>query len=224
MPSLKLAAKQPSFNSYAEVLQLSPMRWRVYFADDNGELTAQSNWWKCKDFLNDTVFFLSTGKAFSIYGYNGGYKVNDDLVYVGVKDIPKNVPFLENLKVLNTFLKEQGMPEVSTVEVEGVQYMLCIPRVYFENTFYVSAITSLIRGCVYGSVETIQDIMEAEPTTQNEKYQTSIRKWLTPKTRDKFKDIVYLNYQYHGKEFKASIHIHDAGIQAWTNSPMSKEF
>ena len=224
MPSLKLAAKQPTYSSYAEVSQTSPMRWRVYLANKNGVLTAQSNWWKCKDFLNDTVFFLETGYAFSIYGYNGGYQVNDKIVYVGVKNIPENVPFLDNLKVLNAFLKDQEMPEVEVYTVEGVQYMLGIPRMYFENTFYISAITSLIRGCVYAPVSTIQDIMSIEPTTKSVKYQTSIKKWLTPKTREKFREILYLNYQYHGKEFQGEYAIHNAGLQSWTNSPMSAEF
>jgi hypothetical protein len=224
MQSLTITSKPKSFGSYAEVSQTSPMRWRVYFADKDNVLHPQSNWWKCKDFLNDTVFFLATGKGFSIYGYNGAYEVNDPFVYVGVKDIPTDVPFLENLKVLNSFLNSQRMPEIEVELVEGVQYMLVIHRVYFENTFYISAITSLIRGCVYGTVKTIDDIFAAESTISSPTYKKSVTNWLSPKTREKFKKIVYLNYQYHGDTYNSVYNVHDAGLQSWTNSPMSKEF
>ena len=224
MQSLTITPNPKTFSSYSEVNQPSPMRWRVYFADKDNVLHPQSNWWKCKDFLNDVVFYLATGKVFSIWSFNNEHQVNDEVVYMGLKAIPDHVPFIDNLKILNKFLDQQQMPSVGIVDVEGVQYMLTIPRIYFENTFYVSAITSLIRGCVYGTVKTVDDIFVAEGTINNPKYKTSVIKWLSPQTREKFKKLLYLNYQYSGHKFVTDSAIHNAGLQAWTNSPMSKEF
>lgn len=203
--------------SYSEVPQVAPLRWAVCHLDGK-TLTGQHTWWKCKDFLNDSVVYLQTGKEFGIYGYQNKLKINDEGGYVALKNVPAF--FDDNIAVLNKWLAKRGFAELSLHEHDkgcGVERVILIPTPYWKNTFLISIITSLIRACVFEPETTVEAMMKRESTFNG--YETKVLPLFVPENVDKMNHLLYLNYQYFGKDnLKDTYSIHNAGMQTWANS------
>lgn len=217
---MQLSIKNIPSQSFCEVPQKSPLLWSVLFVDDAGNAEGQHGWWKCKDFLNDSVVYLRTGKEFPMYGYKNKLKLNEDGAYVALKNIPKF--FEENLGYLNTWLVERNLEPITWHEHDGnfgVQAVIGIPTDYWQSTFTISAITSLIRCCVYKQlVNNIDELFNEEPTLNG--YIDSVKKIFIPDNMPMFKQLIYKNYQYDGSNVNTPNHtIHNAGLQSWINSP-----
>jgi len=203
--------------SFAEVGQKAPLRWAVCYADGK-TLIGQHGWWKCKDFLNDSVVYLDTGKEFGVYGYNNKLKINDEGGYVALKHVPKF--FASNVAVLNAWLKKRGFAELSLHEHDGnlgVEAVILIPTIYWKNTFLISIITSLIRACVFQEEKTVEAMMAHEDTFNN--YTDKVLPLFVPENVDKMNQLLFLNYQYSGRKMLDNTYnIHNAGMQSWSNS------
>lgn len=207
-------------SSYAEVSQKSPMRWSVLFVNEDGVATGQHGWWKCKDFLNDCVIYLHTGRKFPMYGFNNELKLNDGVAYVALKNIPDF--FEENLGYLNEFLAERGLPVITWHEHDGgcgVQAVIGIDEKYWCSTFTISVITSMIRSCAYAKlVNDISEFWQHEPTLVG--YIDSVLPHFVPENFEKCAKILFKNYQYDGTTALtcSTYSIHNAGLQSWLNS------
>lgn len=204
---------------YSEVSQTAPLRW-VMMHEQDGTLTAQHTWWKCKDFLNDVVVFLRTGQQFGIYGFNNTAKINDAGGYLALKHVPPF--FAKTLKLLNEYLGSKKLPKIMPVDTDkaqDVEWVLLVPSFYWTSTFAISLITSLIRACVYADESTFKKCVAHESTLEG--YFDRTMALFVPENFTKIEQLIYLNYQYSFKKPPASSSthiIHDAGLQSWTNS------
>jgi hypothetical protein len=221
MPSSIKIASIPSA-SYAEVSQKSDMRWAVVHVNEEGVATGQHGWWKCKDFLNDSVIFLATGREFPMYGYQNKLTLNEEGAFVALKNIPDF--FKDNLAHLNHFLAGRDMPPISWVEHDKgckVEAVIIIPTFYWESTFTISAITSMIRSCVYKKISSMEEGFAEEPTLKG--YIEKLLPVFVVSNRPIWKGLLFKNYQYDGstkeKVFAAgTTTIHNCGLQSWLNS------
>lgn len=206
--------------SYAEVGQKSPLRWSVLYVENDGTAVGQHAWWKCKDFLNDSVVFLRTGKKFGIYGYTNELKINDGLSYIALKNVPAF--FEKNLALLNKWLEAKKFPPIQVVEAEvgatDVERVIGVPTLYWGNTFLISVITSLIRSCVYVEATTFDKCVKEEPTLSG--YWEKVQAAMDISKVGEMDVRLFVNYQYDGKLLKKTpTHtIHNAGLQTWINS------
>jgi hypothetical protein len=205
-------------SSYAEVGQKAPLRWCVLDVADDGTAVGQHGWWKCKDFLNDSVIYLHTGKEFNMYGFQNKLKLNCGEAFVALKNVPEF--FEENLGYLNEWLAERDMPLI-VVDLHdggcGVEKVITIDEYYFSSTYTISVITSLIRSCVYKKmVNDISECFAQEPTLVG--YMDKVDKCFTRANDALFKKLLYKNYQYSQETPGDTYTIHNAGLQSWTNS------
>lgn len=217
---MQLSIKHIPSASYAEMGQKAPLCWSVLKVEEDGSAIGQHGWWICKDFLNDSVVYLRTGKEFLMYGYQNKLVLNDIGAYVALKNVPDF--FEENLGYLNSWLCERGMEPITWHEHDkgcDVQAVIGVPTSYWESTFTISAITSLIRSCVYKKlVNDISEMFAEEPTLSG--YFDKVDKVLRPENMPLFKQLIYKNYQYDGSNLDTPEHIiHTAGLQRWINSP-----
>jgi hypothetical protein len=201
--------------SYSEVSQIAPLRWALTYREGD-TFAGQHAWWKCKDFLNDVVIYLQTGKEFSIYGFQNKAKLNDDGGYVALKNVPDF--FEHNLALLNEGLIERGFTPIDYLH-EGDSHVVLIPTEYWTNTFFISAITSLIRSCVYAKCDTFKECMDKEPTLTG--FSEKLLEQFKLENAGKFNSLLFLSHQYNNSNHPASYntHIyHDAGLQSWLTS------
>jgi hypothetical protein len=204
----------PSAN-YSEIDQKAPLRWALTYRDGD-TFTGQHGWWKCKDFLNDVVVYLQTGKEFEIYGFKNKAKLNDDGGYMALKNVPAF--FEHNLALLNEFLIERGFPPLDYLR-EGDSHILLIPTEYWTNTFFISVITSLIRACVYQQCETFEHCMVNEPTLKG--FSSKMLEQFKLENVEKFNNLLFLSHQYNNSNHPPSYstHVyHNAGLQSWLTS------
>lgn len=205
--------------SFSEVSQKAPLRWALCYREDATTFTGQHGWWKCKDFLNDTVVYLATGKEFSIYGYKNVAKINEEGGWVALKNVPEF--FEHNLAILNEWLLDRGFTPIDYLHISGgaVEHAIMIPREYWGNTFFISVITSLIRACVYEKGDDLEKFVFNEPTLME--YWHQVKALLKPEHTEYFNKLLFVNYQYDSSNHPASYdtHVyHNAGLQSWINS------
>jgi hypothetical protein len=215
---LKIVKPPKNFGTYSEVSQENPLRWRLCLLKD-GTLIPQSSWWKCKDFLNDVVIYLRTGKVFSVYSFHNEQKINDEGGYMALKAV--HASFDKNLPILNKYLTSKGFPALSLVDHdkgEGTEKVVLIPTIYWQNTFYISYITALIRSCCFTECKTIEELAEQEEKTEGDWFK-KIDSLFNTKLTLKMNELVYLNYQYSSKTgYDKTYAIHNAGMQTWFES------
>lgn len=204
--------------SYAEVSQKAPLRWCVLDVKEDGTAVGQHGWWKCKDFLNDSVIFMATGKEFDMYGYVNPLQLNDGVGYVALKAVPEF--FEENLGYLNEWLVERDMPPITVHEHDGgkgVEKVIGIDEYYWCSTFTISVITSLIRSCVYKKMmNDVTELFAQEPTLTG--YMDKVDNVFVQNNTPMFKKLLYKNYQYDRNNMGSTYTIHNAGLQSWINS------
>ena len=206
-----------SFSSYVEVGQVNPLRWRLCFKNGD-KLTPQSNWWKCKDFMNDVVIYLRTGKVFSVYSFHNEQKINEEGGYMALKNVHQD--FEWNLPILNKYLESKGFPGLSLVPHQAeddTTHVVLIPTIYWQNTFYISYITALIRSCCFGKCATIEELASKEEYLQHLWFE-QLDNMFDKKLTAKMNELIYINYQYDGKKLDNTYNIHNAGMQTWYNS------
>ena len=202
--------------SFSEVGQKAPLRWALCYKDGDS-FEGQHGWWKCKDFLNDTVVYLRTGQEFEIYGYENKAKINDEGGYLALKNVPAF--FEDNLIMLNEQLLSVGLEPIECFNGEGeVEKVVLVPSFYWSNTFFISFITSLIRSCVYAKTTAFIDCINKEETLTG--YFNKAWDKLKPEHFDRMNELMFLNYQYNAKDLgKCDTYlIHNAGLQSWCNS------
>lgn len=130
----------------AEIFQPNPLRWAICKPDGKGNAEVISTWIKCKDFFNDLTYTIQTGKNFSIYGFNAASyspPKKGQPVYFALKFLFPE--FFHNMKILNSFLKEQGVPEIEVEKQQLNSALITVPGYYFERTYNTSLVTLLIR-------------------------------------------------------------------------------
>ena len=149
---MKLKIKQTNNQTYSEVGQVNPLRWKTLYHHGNGEFTDQSGWIKCKDFYNDTVAFFREGTKFSIYNYQNDIKKNDEGVYFLLKYIRDKKSFFEGLKVINHQLRKDLECEVGYWDHDNDEVVLLIPNELWSTTYRISMITMVVRLCNYGTI------------------------------------------------------------------------
>ena len=202
--------------TFAEVPQKAPLRWALgYINDDTFE--GQHGWWKCKDFLNDTVIYLRTGKEFSVHSYQNKAKINEDGGYVALKNVPDF--FEHNLALLNEHLINKGFDPIELLHEsgDGVECVILIPTMYWDNTFLISVITIIYRDCVYKKCDSWEDCVKNESTLNV--YYDKVENVLKLENLELLHHTMYLNYQYNGTQpINDSYTVHNAGLQSWLNS------
>jgi hypothetical protein len=223
MQMLKITVKGSGFSvssePYCEVSQVNPLRWRVCLKEGDN-LVPQSDWWKCKDFLNDVIIHLRTGKVFGIYGFKNNHKINEEGGYMALKEVHQ--AFEDNLVLLNGYLKKKEFPTIEVVphdgKEDGTEKVVLIPSLYWQNTFYISFITAAIRACCFNKHTDVIKMMNDEEKFQGGWF-AKVDKYLDRKYTDKMNELMYLNYQYSSKTGFDHTHcIHNAGIQSWISS------
>lgn len=202
--------------SFAEVPQTAPLRWALGYI--NGDVfEGQHGWWKCKDFLNDVVIYLKTGKNFDMYGFNNKAKLNEEGGYLALKNVPDF--FGDNLTLLNKHLLNKGFAPIDYVDVDDkvVDGYILIPSMYWENTFLISVITSYIRACVYSKCSSWEECVKNESTLTG--FYSKVEEQLTLDNLPILNKTLYLNYQYNGTmPINDTYAVHNAGLQSWLNS------
>jgi len=207
---------------YSEVSQVSPMRWACLFLDHTEEkFLAESAWWKCKDFLNDVVVYHRLKREFPMYGFQNKVRLNLSGGYLALKSVGE--AFEANLAVLNTWLVKRGFDDIGLMkkdEVEfssGATHIILIPPAYWQNTFMISIITSLIRSCAFKPKKSVEELVKQEDTFNG--YWEKVSALFVPQNVEKMNTLVFLNYQYSGLTVPDSNYtIHNAGMQSWSNS------
>ena len=144
MLELKLTHK----NTYAEIGQANPMRWRLLHKR-KGVFYSQSGLIKCKDFFNDVVAWKRAKQKFSIYSFSNKVKFNRDGMYFHLTSISNDLLFKHNLDVLNTRIKEDLGVEISYFKHTDTSAVICIPHKLWKNTYYISLVSMMIRLCNY---------------------------------------------------------------------------
>lgn len=126
--------------SYSEVGQNNPLRWCIVYEEENGILSPQSGWVKCKDFFNDLVAACN-GNGFSIYGFNSAkMKVNDGFVGMVLKEcVPE---FMDNVKRTGVISVGEFFPLG-----KGMVYVKFSKDKTFKTAFDISLASYAIRLC-----------------------------------------------------------------------------
>lgn len=132
---------------YAENGQTNPIRYVVYYKNEDGTYQAQTNEFKCKDFFNDMVAWYH-GIKFLRYGMDfREFNLNEEGVYVELRNLKPQ--FLDNVKVvLGEEFKVFGA-EVSFEKIGArkTSVMMFIPRKFFSCTYFISYLTLMLRNC-----------------------------------------------------------------------------
>ena len=139
--------------TYGEISQPNPMRWRIMYRKKD-KLIGQSGLMKCKDFFNDIVAYRKTKHEFSIYGFkNSTIKFNRWGLYFHLTNISNPEKFIQNVeKTLNVKLKEQLNTTVRLYPQDNNSVVIRIPLKLWDNTYYISLATMVLRLCNYGDV------------------------------------------------------------------------
>lgn len=160
----------PLKREYGEIPQANPIRWCLYHYDaDKEEFTAQSDWFKCKDFFNDVVAKYN-GVEGSVYGFNTKpLLLNTYGVWIRLKNLKK--AFYHNALLVAE--KFQVTLNFAPFEDDETQCLTLFPRELFENTYKISLFTLLIRAAnestKYGSYEELVE-KSSEPLLGNSRF------------------------------------------------------
>jgi hypothetical protein len=133
--------------SYSEMGQPNPLRWRIMHKRGD-TFYSQSGLIRCKDFFNDVVAWKKVKKEFNVYRFYNKIKFNVGGVYLHLTNISNKTQFNHNLAIVNAQLEKDLKVSLTTTPVsEGV--VVLIPNKVWTSTYYISAVSLLIRGCNY---------------------------------------------------------------------------
>jgi len=132
-------------SGYAEEDQPNPLQWHILKQTGPESFENVSAPIICKDFFNDLVYTLQTGKSFSIYSFNAGnFKLPEDKpVYMLLTETTPQ--FEKNIvSVLNPWLLEQQCPIIGMMKVDN-GYLISFKPWWFENVYRISLVSLIIR-------------------------------------------------------------------------------
>ena len=210
--------------SYSEISQPNPMRWEVLkrVGDTFNPMTGKI---KCRDFFNDMVMFRQFKKVFCIYGFNNEMDLGKAGVWFRISQVSDKATFRSNLEMLNDALTEQlGF---------GIQFfdhrtgiLLFIPEYFWTKTYYISALTGLIRLLSYGVkfnswAELMDNTLYIADKAFDDKCMKLIKAWGF-KVPAQYNDYVwYAGDTYNSVKTKpgsVSISVlHNNGVRSWSN-------
>lgn len=144
MLELKLTHK----NTYAEIGQANPMRWRLLHKR-KGVFYSQSGLIKCKDFFNDVVAWKQAKQKFSIYSFSNKVKFNREGMYFHLTAIADQDKFIHNLFTLNQRIMQDLKVYIKFTGMKDGSMVICIPHKLWRNTYYISLASMMIRLCNY---------------------------------------------------------------------------
>jgi hypothetical protein len=132
--------------NYSEIGQPNPIRWMNLKLIGPDTYEPVSEWWKCKDFMNEVVTSYTLGRDFSIYGFevthNTFFNMEDTTLPLLLKNVSKS--FLVNMGVVNDHLLNEGYPAVEVYQ-HDMGAFIKIPLEYLANTLFMSQVTLFIR-------------------------------------------------------------------------------
>lgn len=132
----------------SESPQSNQIRWRILKKSSDTLATAQTTFFKCKDYFNDVVAAYR-GKFFSVYGFNNQtLDLTDDQLYVQVAFLHDKANYCATIDaVINPKLKAEGFPELVYDDVDGENssLILLFDKKLFDNTYTISLLTYLLR-------------------------------------------------------------------------------
>lgn len=135
------------FKEYNEATQNNPLRWEICYLDkETNTLIPQAAKMKCKDFFNDLVAAYR-GEFFNIYNFdNKSVKLAEDGVYFRLSYVKD----FEQMKVsLDALCNPEHPPVLSKYPYGKEKALLFIPRWYFNNTYYISLLSHIVRMSNY---------------------------------------------------------------------------
>lgn len=209
----------PLKREYGEIPQANPIRWCLYHYDaDKEEFTAQTDWFKCKDFFNDVVAKYH-GVDGGVYGMNfRKITLNDYGLWVRLKGLYP--AFYDN--VLLVAEKFQVTLNFAPFEDDSAQCLTLFPRELFDSTYKISLFTLLVR---VANMTTKCSSYEELIKQTNEPLTTDHRFKRAPFTvPDKLKDYwCYMGKKYNSKQWDGRSSpqieaVHDNGIFSWMSS------
>ena len=208
-------------NTYSEISQKNPLRWEILFRDGDSFKPVTGKL-KCRDFFNDMVARLMDGKLFQIYRFDNSVAVNKDGVWFRLTGIEKKAVFIKNLEVLNNYLAEALGFGMMVVNRKDDQLMLFIPRYFWTKTYYISALTGLIRIANYGVEFESYEKMLSSPLIQQDGAINGNGLKLMKKIGFKMPEQYNAYWWYHDKNYNSvkspdmsDSTIHNNGVNGW---------
>ncbi len=136
-------------NTYSEIGQPNPMRWRLMFKEEN-ILSSQSGKIACKDFFNDVVAWKYIKHAFNIYRFDNQVKFNEEGMYILLTEIADKKQFVDNIKkAINPQLKKDMGVKVTCFQQGKGQVVVLLPHEVWQSTYHISVVSMMIRLCNY---------------------------------------------------------------------------
>lgn len=132
--------------SYTENSQRNNLRWTILYRDSETQFTEQAGIMKCKDYFNDLVAAYNN-LYFNAYGFrNETVKLNEEGVYLRLSNMEYKDNLIYNLGTINKQANNQGLPSVEMLDLDDkLSCIIFVPKPYWENTYFVSFLTYLIR-------------------------------------------------------------------------------
>ena len=212
-------------NTYAEIAQANPLRWRIMHKQ-KGVYHSQSGLIKCKDFFNDIVAWKQGKKEFSIYNFKNKVKFNRDGLFFHLTEVKNVERFMLNLNCINERLISDLKTHLDCFQHDDHSVILCIPHKLWKNTYYISLVSMMIRLCNYDKqYETWEDFFDDKAPL------TTVETAFSKKTKDYTKENgfkipanlrkfwFWAGKDYHsGNQAKpmGSV-IHNNGVNNWVN-------
>lgn len=210
-------------NTYNEIGQPNPLRWRVMLRKNN-TMHSQSGLIKCKDFFNDIVAFKQAKMEFSIYHFSNAVKFNREGLYLHLTELYDVDQFCDNMDIVNDKLYEQLKVEVGIWPRADGSAIVLIPNKLWKNTYYISLVSMLIRLCNYKVDYTSWDSIFKHDAPIN-----MIENAFTPKAKARVKQqgfVLPRGYRTYwfwagknchskdGKKVMPSV-VHNNGVSSW---------
>ena len=203
---------------YSEEGQTNPIKWCLLQKQTNTDFKMVSDWFKCKDFLNDVVVAYKKKQFFTIYAFTAPkecFPRTTGKFYIGVSKTTTN--FQHNLTILNEWLPEK----ITLFNTEDKKsFILGVGKYYFQNTYRISMLSLAIRICNYEvKFESVEDMLEWYPNEGNDVslWGNCKKSWVLP-TEDIWvasSNITSLSYKPKGNDYQLKHYVHNSGVKTW---------
>lgn len=215
--------------TYSEEPQQNQIRWQIYKQVAPGEYHSVSGKFKCKDFFNDFIVAYRAKIKFSKYRFDANFNdVNPDDeegIPVVLTNLVQN--FTHNISIANKWLKGNGFPKLSPEMFDSKSCLMYIPWEYTHNTYYISALSLVIRLCNYGEIKFKESFEEVKNNAKLREKEMKLANTLIHKRMDKLgntsKYLWWYNKNNHfpSKNMKPDHYsfnslTHNCGIASWT--------
>lgn len=211
--------------TYNEIGQKNPIRFQIYKKIAEDEYHSVSNKFRCKDFFNDMVVAHKADKEFSIYGFQVGPSMYNKDDKEGVPVVIYNlVPDYETkFQFVNGYMALAGLPKMELEFFDDKSAFVYIPWEYFENTYYISALSLLMRAVnvkdeVFFDLSAMVEWYKKNDTEDFSRLSALLKKGMD--LGDKKKYIWYYSKDrcfpgYEGPLYQLSSLTHNCGLMSW---------